>query len=93
MTIYPVNQCGYPMITLSTEQAVKSLNTSEETLKLLREFGCLKGMRLGKKFSYSIIEIEEFLNLYRGCDMSNRYTIAAAVKERGLPGGNRKAQR
>ena len=93
MTTYPVSQDGYPIMTLSTKGTCQALNTSEETLKILRDFGCLKGMLIGKKFSYSIIEIEEFLNLYRGCDMSNRYTIAAAIKERGLPGGNRKAQR
>lgn len=93
MTTYPVSQDGYPIMTLSTEQACKALNTSEETLRLLRGFDCLKGMLIGKKFSYSLIEIEEFLNFYRGCDMSNRYTIAAAIKERGLPGGTRKAQK
>lgn len=93
MMTYPVTREGLPIMTLTTEQAMQVLGTSDRLLKTLRDLGALKGILLGNKFVYHVEEINQFLNHYAGCDLSNQYTIQAAVKERGLPGSNRKVPR
>lgn len=73
------NQTDYLKM-LTREETSKLLNTSLNTLDMLREVGALKAIKIGKNYMYSQFAIKQFQLDYEGYDMDNLVNINASVE-------------
>lgn len=65
-------------LAVTTEMAAKLLNTTVNNMHRLRQTGCIRAVKLGKNFLYSMDEIKRFLNDYAGMDLSNEANMIEA---------------
>lgn len=63
------------------EQVAEMFACHITNVGMLTDVGCLKAIKIGKKYMYSYESIKEFETKYIGCDLSNR-TFAIEAKER-----------
>lgn len=68
---------------LTREETSKLLNTSLNTLDMLREVGILKPIKLGKNYMYSQFAIKQFQLDYEGCELSNLVAMHEAYNKVG----------
>lgn len=66
---------------LTREETSKLLNTSLNTLDMLREVGVLKAIKIGKNYMYSQFAIKQFQLDYEGYELSNLITITNSYKQ------------
>ena len=66
---------------LTREETSKLLNTSLNTLDMLREVGVLKAIKIGKNYMYSQFSIKQFQLDYEGYELSNLVTITNSYKQ------------
>ena len=66
---------------LTREETSKLLNTSLNTLDMLREVGVLKPIKLGKNYMYSQFAIKQFQRDYEGYELSNLVTITNSYNQ------------
>lgn len=59
------------MVTYTTEELADLLKTNRHMIGNLKRYGIIKGMKIGKNTIYSEDEVKEFLQEYRGADLSN----------------------
>lgn len=64
---------------LKTKDAAKIIGVDVHTMKPLREYGFLVGTKIGKGYMYDAKELEMFIELTRGYDLSNPQKIAVAA--------------
>lgn len=64
---------------LKTKEAAKVIGFEEHLMKSLREHGFLVGTKIGHGFSYDTEELEMFIRMTRGYDLSNDQKIALAA--------------
>ena len=65
---------------LTVEEVIDILNTSKNTLTMLRETGALKAIKTGKAHMYSQEAVRKFQLTYEGYDMDNLVNINASVE-------------
>lgn len=68
---------------LTREETSKLLNTSLNTLDMLREVGALKPIKLGRNYMYSQFAIKQFQLDYEGCELSNLVAMHEAYNKVG----------
>lgn len=68
---------------LTREETSKLLNTSLNTLDMLREVGALKTIKLGRNYMYSQFAIKQFQLDYEGCELSNLVAMHEAYNKVG----------
>ena len=71
----------------STEEVASLLNTTREKVGWFRQFGLIKGAKTGKGYTFRASNINRFLELTEGADISNRQKIKAFAKRKGLTTG------
>ena len=73
-------------VTLTTQEASKALGIDRHLMPILRKEGMLLGIKTGRERRYSVKELEEFWEEYKGEDISNaeqiRLTAALHRKKR-----------
>lgn len=62
-----------------TKDAARIIGVDVHTMKPLREYGFLVGTKAGKGYVYDTKELDLFIELTRGYDLSNRRKIALAA--------------
>ena len=62
-----------------TKDAAQIIGVEEHNMKPLREHGFLVGTKAGHGYVYDSEELEEFIRLTRGYDLSNKEKIAVAA--------------
>lgn len=72
-----------PLKMLTREETSKLLNTSLNTLDMLREVGILKAIKIGKNYMYSQFAIKQFQLDYEGCELSNLVKMHEAYNRIG----------
>lgn len=60
---------------LTVEEVTDLLNTSKNTLTMLRETGALKAIKTGKNYMYSQEAVKRFQETFEGCSMDNLVNI------------------
>lgn len=68
----------------STEEVAELLNTTREKVGWFRMFGLMPGTKTGKGYTYRASNINKFLELTEGADISNRQKIKLFAKRKGL---------
>lgn len=58
-------------LVFTTEEVASLLRTHRNMVDRLRRNGLINGIKLGKGFIYSAVEINRFLERYAGEDLSN----------------------
>lgn len=58
-------------LVFTTEEVASLLRTHRNMVDRLRRNGLISGIKLGKGFIYSAVEINRFLERYAGEDLSN----------------------
>lgn len=62
------------------EEVAELLGTHKDTISMLYEIGCLKGIKIGKKIMFSYDAIARFQLVYEGLDLSNRLKAIESFK-------------
>ena len=57
---------------LTQEEVAQLLHSNISTITMLREMGIIVAIRTGRNYMFPQSSIEEFFELYRGLDVSNR---------------------
>ena len=65
-------------LVFTTEETAELLKVNRKIIDSLRKTGCLNGIKLGKTFIFSAVEINRFLEHYEGADLSNEFTMQEA---------------
>jgi len=65
---------------IKAAEAANVLGIERHTLKALRDHGFLIGTRSGHGFLYDTEELETFIRITRGYDLSNEHMIALAAQ-------------
>ena len=65
---------------LSTDETAKVLCMEKHMLKPLRECGFLSATKVGHGYVYDSEELEKFIRITRGFDLSNAEQIAIAAQ-------------
>lgn len=68
----------------STEEVAEMLNTTREKVGWFRMFGLMPGTKTGKGYTFRASNINKFLELTEGADISNRQKIKLFAKRKGL---------
>ena len=55
------------------EEVAKMIGCHKDLVVMLSEVGCLKSIRIGKRYMYSYESIKQFQKDYEGLDVSNRF--------------------
>lgn len=66
----------------STEEVAEMLNTTREKVGWFRQFGLIPGTKTGKGYTFRASNINKFLELTEGADISNRQKIKLFAKEK-----------
>ena len=69
------------MLTYTTKQLATELNTSRNLIDILRQEGCLVGIKKGNGYIFTSKEVDEFLERFTGYDISNRFAIQQSLRE------------
>lgn len=62
-----------------TAEAAAILGADSHMLKPLRDYGFLTGTKVGHGYTYDSEELEEFIRMTRGYDLSSEQKIAIAA--------------
>lgn len=65
----------------TSKELADKLCSYEEKVNKLRSVGILKGIKMGKGYVYTHKEVEEFLELYRGMDLSTDKAILDSINK------------
>lgn len=71
-------------IIYTQEDLATKLNTNIQTITYLRESGCLKFIKIGKRFLCTSKWLEEFFDDYAGDDLSNLVLMYKANSKTGI---------
>lgn len=71
---------------LTMDQVAELMNTTRDTVSMLREIGIIRAIKIGKCYMFSPKEIGRFQDEYVGCDLSNKVTAINAYKEKVTAG-------
>lgn len=71
---------GLKMLTI--DELAELMNTTRETVSMLREIGIIRPIKIGKSYMFSQKEIERFQDEYAGCDLSNKVCAINAYKQK-----------
>lgn len=71
---------GLKMLTM--DEVAELMNTTRDTLTMLREIGIIRPIKIGKSYMFSQKEVARFQDEYVGCDLSNKVTAINAYKEK-----------
>lgn len=66
-------------ISYTTNEAVKATGINRYLLQKYRESGILKAVKCGRNYIYLKKDLEEMLERFKGCDLSNEHEIKKAV--------------
>lgn len=66
---------------LTVEEVTDLLNTSKNTLTMLRETGALKAIKTGKNYMYSQEAVKRFQEKFEGYSMDNLVNINASIED------------
>ena len=66
---------------LTVEEVIDILNTSKNTLTMLRETGELKAIKTGKSYMYSQEAVKRFQATFEGYSMDNLVNINASIED------------
>lgn len=69
----------------TTEELATALHCSVRQVRRLHKYGLIKGIRTARGYVFHELEITNFWNTYRGCDLSNEDKIRIAAKTKGAP--------
>lgn len=75
---------GLKMLTM--DEVAELMNTTRDTVSMLREIGIIRAIKIGKCYMFSQKEIARFQDEYAGCDLSNKVTAINAYKEKVTAG-------
>ena len=64
---------------LTVEEVTDLLNTSKNTLTMLRETGALKAIKTGKSYMYSQEAVKRFQEKFEGYSMDNLVNITNSL--------------
>ena len=64
---------------VKTKEAAEIIGIEQHNMKALRECGFLAGTKAGHGYLYDTEELDEFIRLTRGYDLSNPQKIAVAA--------------
>ena len=59
----------------STEEVCNIFGCSDKMLRYYRNKNVLKGIKVGHGWRYSEEELENFYNMFKGCDISNKTKV------------------
>lgn len=68
----------------STQEVAALLHTTREKIGWFRVYGLLPGTKTGRGFTYTAGNINKFLMLTEGADISNRQKILLFAQKKGL---------
>ena len=54
------------------QEVAELLGCNKETVRILRETGCIKPIKIGRQYMFSYFELEKFQKDFSGLDVSNR---------------------
>lgn len=69
----------------TTAELADALHCSVRQVRRLHKYGLVKGIRTARGYVFHELEIANFWNTYRGCDLSNEDKIIIAAKTKGAP--------
>lgn len=64
------------------QAAADYLCSTERKLSLLRRYGLIKAVKLGKAYVYKTAWLDEFMETWAGYDLSNEEAIRLAIREK-----------
>lgn len=67
---------------LTMDEVADLMNTTRETLTMLRDIGIIRPIKIGKSYMFSQKEVARFQDEYIGCDLSNKLCAINAYKEK-----------
>ncbi|MBR3381000.1 MAG: helix-turn-helix domain-containing protein [Bacillus sp. (in: Bacteria)] len=67
------------VIVYTQDDLAQKLNTNVQTISYLRQSGCIKFIKIGKRFLTTGKWLSEFFDSYAGDDLSNYYLMSDAV--------------
>ncbi len=76
-----VNNYNEKLRMYTREEVGELLGAHKDTVVMLSEVGCLKSIKIGKRYMYSYEAIKKFQNDYAGLDVSNKYKALEAKKK------------
>lgn len=65
----------------TSRELAEKLCSYEEKVNKLRSVGILKGIKMGKGYVYTYKEVDEFLELYHGMDLSTDKAILDSINK------------
>lgn len=69
----------------TTAELADALHCSVRQVRRLHKYGLITGIRTARGYVFHELEITNFWNTYRGCDLSNEDKIRAAAITKGAP--------
>lgn len=70
----------------NTQEVADMLSTTREKVGWYRMYGLLPGVKTGKGFTFRASNINKFLSMTEGADLSNRKKIIVFAQTHGLLG-------
>ena len=77
-----IKSLKHQSLVYTTKELADELHTSSDKIDLLRRAGAIKGIKKGKGFIFTIEEVKDFLERFKGADLSNHESIKRALIER-----------
>ena len=77
----------------STQEVADLLHTTREKVGWFRVYGLLPGTKTGRGFTFRASDINRFLDLTVGADISNKQKILLFAQKKGLAQGNKRQSR
>lgn len=62
------------------EEVAELIGCHKDHVVMLSEVGCLKSIRIGRRYMYSYESIKQFQHDYEGLDVSNRFKAIESYK-------------
>lgn len=66
---------------LNREEVAELFGCHVDNVSMLTEVGCIKSIKIGKRYMYSYEAIKQFQDKYEGFDVSNRVKAFDAYRE------------
>lgn len=67
-----------PKLVFTTAELAEELHMTTDKVNLLRKVGLIEGIKKGNTYIFSRLEVERFLQVYKGADLSNEEHIKHA---------------
>lgn len=77
----------------STQEVADLLHTTREKVGWYRVYGLLPGTKTGRGYTFTAGNINKFLTLTEGADISNRQKILLFAQKKGLAQGRHQSRK